>query len=48
MHGVRDINYLISQGADCKVTLSFFKSNSWMAGDGTYHQLVPMLQSCAK
>jgi hypothetical protein len=44
------IKYLISQGADCKVTLSFMNYNSKLL-DGlstyTYKELLPMMQSCA-
>jgi hypothetical protein len=42
------IKYLISQGADCKVPLSFFQSTSYLAGDYAYQHIVPLLQSCAK
>ncbi|MGO9354122.1 MAG: hypothetical protein ACLP3C_26025 [Mycobacterium sp.] len=45
---IQVIKDLISQGADCNVPLSFLKSNSWMAGDSPYQQLLPMMQSCAK
>jgi TIR domain len=45
---IQVINYLISQGADCNVPLSFLKSISYMAGDSPYQKLLPMMQSCAK
>jgi hypothetical protein len=45
---IQVINYLISQGADCNVPLSFLKSISYMASDSPYQKLLPMMQSCAK
>ncbi len=46
---IRGIKYLISQGADCKVPLSFLKSNSnTLADTSPYDELLPMMQSCAK
>jgi hypothetical protein len=45
---IQVIKYLISEGADCKVPLSFLTSVSYLAGDGPYQQLFPMMQSCAK
>ena len=44
------IKYLISQGADCKVPLSFLKYNGpiALAGTSPYKELLPMMQSCAK
>lgn len=46
---IRVIKYLISQGANCKVPLSFLKFNtSTLAGTSPYEKLLPMMQSCAK
>jgi hypothetical protein len=47
---IQVIHYLISQGADCKVTLSFLKYNGpiSLAGTGPYRELLPIMQSCAK
>lgn len=46
---IRVIKYLISQGADCKVALSFLKFNRGaLAGTSPYTKLLPMMQSCAK
>lgn len=47
---IQVIKYLISQGADCKVPLSFLKYNGPIALGGTspYEELLPMMQSCAK
>jgi len=44
------IKYLISQGADCKVPLSFLKYNGpiALAGTSPYEELLPIMQSCAK
>jgi hypothetical protein len=43
------INYLISQGADCNVPLSFLKFNrKALADTSPYEELLPMMQSCAK
>lgn len=45
---IRVIKYLISQGADCKVPLSFLKFNSsTLAGTSPYKALLSMMQSCA-
>jgi hypothetical protein len=47
---IQVINHLVSQGADCKVPLSFLMFNSKL-GAGlaptAYKQLLPMMQSCA-
>ena len=47
---IQVIKYLISQGADCKVPLSFLKYNGpiALAGTSPYEELLPMMQSCAK
>lgn len=47
---IQVINYLINQGADCKVPLSFLEINgpSVLAGTSPYEKLLPMMQSCAK
>ena len=47
---IKAIKYLISQGADCKVPLSFLKYNGpiALAGTSPYEELLPMMQSCAK
>ena len=46
---IQVIKYLISQGADCKVALSFLKFNrDALAGTSPYKELLPMMQSCAK
>lgn len=46
---IRVIKYLISQGADCKVPLSFLESNSkTLGGTSPYKELLPVMQSCAK
>ena len=46
---IQVIKYLISQGADCKVPLSFIKFNtSTLSGTSPYIKLLPMMQSCAK
>ncbi len=47
---IQVIKYLISQGADCKVPLSFLKYNGpiTLAGTSPYEELLPMMQSCAK
>jgi hypothetical protein len=42
------INYLISQGADCKVPLAFLDSVSWLSDDDVYKKTHPVLQGCAK
>jgi len=45
---IRVIEYLISQGADCKVPLSFLEFNSdALAGTSPYKKLLSMMQSCA-
>jgi hypothetical protein len=49
--GIQVIRYLISQGADCKVPLSFMKFNSKALvglSQSAYEELLPMMQSCAK
>jgi hypothetical protein len=47
---IQVIKYLISQGADCKIPLSFLKYNGpiALAGTSPYKKLLPMMQSCAK
>jgi hypothetical protein len=48
---IQVIKYLISQGADCKVPLSFLESNSNLLeglSTGPFRGLLPMMQSCAK
>jgi hypothetical protein len=46
---IQVIKYLISQGADCKVVLSFLKFNrDALAGTSPYEELLPMMRSCAK
>jgi hypothetical protein len=46
---IQVIKYLISQGANCKVPLSFMKFNtSTLAGTLPYQKLLPMMQTCAK
>ncbi len=46
---IQVINYLISQGADCKVPLSFFNFNkNTLSGTWPYQKLLPIMQSCAK
>ncbi len=47
---IQVIRYLISQGADCKVPLSFLKYNgpTTLAGTSPYEELLPIMQSCAK
>ncbi len=40
--------YLISQGADCKVPLSYLDSVSYLHDDDVYKKMHPVLQSCAK
>lgn len=48
---IQVIRYLISQGADCKVTLSFMEFNSTTLSGlskSAYEELLPMMQSCAK
>jgi hypothetical protein len=48
---IQAIKYLVSQGADWEVSLSFMKFNSnTLAGLSTYayEELLPMMQSCAK
>ncbi len=45
------IKYLINQGADCKVTLSFMNYNSKLLNGlapYAYKKLLPMMQGCAK
>jgi hypothetical protein len=48
---IQVINYLVSQGADCKVPLSFLTFNSKLGAGlapNAYNQLLPMMQSCAQ
>ena len=45
---VQVVNYLISQGADCKVPLAFLKFSTWLSDYTAYKTLFPILQSCAK
>jgi hypothetical protein len=50
---IQVIKYLISQGADCKVPLSFLNYNgrehtNKAEGTNPYDELIPMMQSCAK
>lgn len=46
---IQVIKYLISQGSDCKVPLSFIKFNTTtLVGTGPYKELLPMMQNCAK
>jgi hypothetical protein len=46
---IRVIKYLISQGADCSVPLSFLKYNRSTLDDSSpYTELLAMMQSCAK
>lgn len=43
------IKYLIGQGADCTVPLSFLQFNgNILAGTSPYQELLPMMQGCAK
>lgn len=42
------INYLIDQGADCKVPLSFLQSASYLTATTPGQQLLPIMQKCAK
>jgi len=42
------INYLIDQGADCKVPLSFLQSASYLTETSPGKQLLPIMQKCAK
>jgi len=42
------INYLIDQGADCKVPLSFLQSASYLSDTSPGKQLLPTLRKCAK
>jgi hypothetical protein len=45
---IRVIDYLVSQGADCNVPLSFLTFNSnTLAGTSPYKTLLRMMQSCA-
>jgi hypothetical protein len=42
------IQYLVKQGADCKVPLSFLEfNNDALAGTSPYEELLPMMKSCA-
>ena len=47
---IQVIKYLVSQGADCKIPLSFLEYNGpiALAGTSPYKELLPMMQSCAK
>jgi hypothetical protein len=47
---IQVIHYLVSQGADCKVPLSFlnYDGGGGSAGTGPYEELLPMMQRCAK
>lgn len=47
---IQVIHYLVSQGADCKVPLSFLEYNGpiALAGTSPYEKLLPMMQSCTK
>jgi hypothetical protein len=47
---IQVIHYLVSQGADCKVTLSFLNDNggNYSSGTGPYKELFPIIQGCAK
>ena len=50
---IQVIKYLISQGADCKVPLSFLIYNgrertNKAEGTNPYDELIPMMQSCAQ
>ncbi len=47
---IQVIHYLVSQGADCKVTLSFlnYDGGNYSSGTGPYKELFPIIQSCAK
>lgn len=50
---IQVINYLVSQGADCKVPLSFLNYNAspnsnTLGGTSPYEKLLPMMQSCVK
>jgi hypothetical protein len=42
------VNYLISQGADCKVPLAFLDTVTYLSGDDVYVKMHPVLQSCGK
>jgi len=44
---VQVVNYLVSQGADCKVPLAFLKFSTWLSDYTAYKTLFPILQSCA-
>jgi hypothetical protein len=46
---IQVIHYLVSQGADCKIPLSFLDYNTpTLAGTSPYKELLPMMQSCAE
>jgi hypothetical protein len=47
---IQVIKYLVSQGADCKVPLSFLNDDGGggSAGTGPYNELLPIMQGCAK
>jgi hypothetical protein len=42
------INYLMSQGADCKVPLSFLQSADYLSNTSPGKELIPILQKCGK
>lgn len=42
------VNYLISQGADCKVPLAFLDTVSYLSDSDVYTKMHPVLQSCGK
>jgi TIR domain len=42
------VNYLIGEGADCKVPLAYLKFSTWLSDYTAYKTLFPMLQTCAK
>ncbi len=49
---IKVINYLVSQGADCKISLSFLNYNGRehtdkAGGTNPYDELLPMMQRCA-
>jgi hypothetical protein len=42
------IDYLISQGADCKVPLAFLDTVSYLSDSDVYTKMHPVLESCGK
>ncbi len=44
---VQVVNYLVGQGADCKVPLAFLKFSTWLSDYTAYKTLFPILQNCA-